>query len=70
MGHKVVLSTRNLRLKLLRKLQDWYMEPFEVLKRVGPTSYKLDLSHSSALKIIHPVLHISLLRGFENNGLR
>ena len=26
MGHKVLLSTRNLRLKLLRKLQDWYME--------------------------------------------
>ena len=70
MGQKVLLSTKNLRLKLPRKLQDQYVGPFEVLKRVGPTAYKLDLSHSSALKTIHPVFHISLLRDFEDNGLR
>ena len=51
MGQKVLLSTKNLRLKLPRKLQDQYVGPFEVLKRVGPTAYKLDLSHSSALKM-------------------
>ena len=69
-ARKVLLSTKNLRLKLPRKLQDRYMGPFEVLKRVGPIAYKLDLSHSSALKMIHLVFHISLLRDFEDNGLR
>ena len=70
MGQKVLLSAKNLRLKLLMKLQDWYVGQFEVLKRVGATAYKLDLSHSSALKIIHPAFHINLLRDFEDNGLK
>ena len=69
-GQKVLLNTGNLRSKLPRKLQDWYVGPFEVLKRVGPTAYKLDRSHNSALKTIHPVLYISILRDFEDNGLR
>ena len=69
-GYKVLLSTRNLRLKLPGKLQDRYVAPFEVLKRVGSTIYKLDLPQSSALKMIHPVFHVSLLREFEDNGLR
>ena len=69
-GQKVLLSTKNLRLKLPRKLQDQYVGPFEVLKRVGPTAYKLDLSNSSALKTIHPVFHISLLKDSEDNGLK
>ena len=70
MGPKILLSARNLRLKLPRKLQDQYMGPFEVLRRVGPTAYRLDLSYSSALKMIYPVFHVSLLRDFEDNGLR
>ena len=64
------MSTRNLKLKLPRKLQDCCVGPFEVLKRVGPIAYKLDLSHSFTLKMIHPVFHDSLLRGYEDNGLR
>ena len=70
MDQKVLLSMRNLRLMLPKKLQDRYIGPFEVLKLVGPTAYKLDLSHRSALKLIHPVFHISLFRDFEDNGLR
>ena len=70
MGQKVLLSMSNLRLKLPRKLQDWYVGPFKVLERVGQTAYKLDLSHSSALKMIYPFFHISLLRDFKENGLR
>ena len=70
MGQKVFLSTKNLRLKLPKKLQDRYVGHFEVLKRVVPIAYKLDLSHSSALKTIHPVFYISLLKDFEDNGLR
>ena len=64
------MSIKNLRLKLPRKLHDQYVGPFEVLKQVGPLAYKLDLSHSYALKIIHPVFHVSLLRDFEDNELR
>ena len=55
MSQKVLLSTRNFRLMLPRKLQDWYVGPFKALKQVGPTAYKLDLAYSSALKTIHPV---------------
>ena len=69
-GQKVLLNTRNLRLKLPRKLQDWDVGPFKVLKQVGPTAYKLDLFYSSTLKMIHPGLHFSPLRDFEDNGLR
>ena len=46
------------------------MGHFEVLKQAGLTAYKLDLSHSSALKMIHLVSHISLPRDFEDTGLR
>ena len=64
------MSTRNLRLKLPRKFQDHNMGPFKVLKRVGPTAYRLDLSYSAALKMIHSAFHVSLLRDFEDNILR
>ena len=64
---QVLLSTSNLRLKLPRKLNDQYMGPLEVFKRVEPIAYKLGLSYSSAWKMIHPVFHVSLLR---DNGLR
>ena len=36
---------------------------------MGPTAYKLDLSHSPALRHIHPVFHVNLLREFIDNGL-
>ena len=68
-GAQVLLSTRNLRLKLPKKLQDRYIGPFRVISRVGPTAYHLDLSTSSALKHLHPTFHISLLREFQDNGL-
>ena len=70
MGQEVLFSTKNLRLDLPRKLQDRYIGPFEVFKRVGPTAYKLDLSHSSALKMMHSVFFVSFLSNSENNGLR
>ena len=68
-GAQVLLSTRNLRLKLPKKLQDHYIGPFRVTSRVGPTAYHLDLSTSSALKHLHPTFHVSLLREFWDNGL-
>ena len=70
MGQKVLLKMRKLRQKLPRKLQDRCMGLFEVLKRLRPIAYKLDLSYSSALKMIHLVFHNSLIRDFNDNGLR
>ena len=57
-------------MKLPRTLQALYVGPFEVLKRVGPTDYKLNLSHGTILKMIHPVFHVNLLEDFEDYGLR
>ena len=68
-GLTALLSTRYLRLKLPRKLQDWYIGQFKVLKLVGPTDYKLDLSHNDGLRTIHKAFHVSLLRDFEDNRL-
>ena len=68
-GAYILLSTRNLHLKLPKKLQDYYIRLFRVISRVGPTSYHLDLSISSALKHLHPTFHISHLREFWDNGL-
>ena len=68
-GAQVFLSTRNLRLKLPKKLQDRYIGLFRVTSRVGPTAYHLDLSTSSDLKHLHPTFHISLLREFWDNSL-
>ena len=70
MGCKFLLSTSNIRLKLLGKLQECFIRLFEVLKRVGPTAYKLDLSHSATLKIIQPIFNVILFRDFFNNGQR
>ena len=35
---------------------------------MGPTAYRLDLSQS-ALRDVHNVFHVSLLKQFEDNGL-
>ena len=40
--------------------------------RIGPTAYHLDLSggkHRQALKGIHDVFHVSLLKPFKDNGM-
>ena len=46
------------------------MGAFKVLKQMGPTAYKLDLSNSATLRIIHPVFYVSLPGNYEGNGLR
>ena len=41
-------------------------------ERIGPTAYRLDLSggeHRQALKGIHDVFHVSLLKPFKDNGM-
>ena len=64
------MSTRNLKLRGSRKLSDRYVGPFVITAKVGPTAYRLDLSSSQALRGIHDVFHVSLLRSWSSNGMR
>ena len=71
-GNLVLLATKNLHLQGPRKLQDRFVGPFKVLQRIGQTAYKLDLSgqrHRQALRNIHDIFHVSLLRPHRDNGL-
>ena len=71
-GDFVLLATKNLRLQGPRKLQDRFIGPLRVLQKIGKTTYKLDLSgrrHRQALRNIHDVFHVSLLRPHRDNGL-
>ena len=64
-GDSVLLATKSLHLQGPRKLQDRFVGPFRVLQKIGKTAYKLDLSggrHCQALRNIHDVFHVSLLR--------
>ena len=61
-GDKVLLSTRNLNLAGSRKLKDKFIVPFVVQQRIGEVAYKLDLLSRAALRNVHPVFHVSLLR--------
>ena len=67
---EVLLSTRNLNLTGLPKLKDRYIGPFVVQQRIGEVAYRLDLSSRAALRNVHPVFHVSLLRQWRSNGLR
>ena len=44
------------------KLAPRYIEPFEILKRVGTVSYRLALP--SSLSGVHEVFHVSMLRKY------
>ena len=69
-GQRALLSTRNLRLKLPRKLQDSYIDLFVIIEHIGSTSYKSYLTKNSALRKIHPDFHMNLLRDFKDNVLK
>ena len=61
-GDKVLLSTRNLNITGSCKFKDKFVGPFVVQQRIGEVAYKLDLSSHAALRNVHPVFHVSLLR--------
>ena len=66
MGDWVLLSTRNLHLVAVRKLQQRFVGPFPVFQRVGQTAYKLDLK--GRFVGVHDVLHVSQLRPHVPGG--
>ena len=68
----MLLSTRNLRVQGPRKLHDRFVGPFTMTKRIAQTAYHLDLSggkHRQALRGIHDIVHISLLKPYKDNGM-
>ena len=48
------------------KLSPCYIEPFEILERIGDIAYKLALSPS--LASVHNVFHISMLKKYFQNS--
>ena len=68
----MLLSTRKLRLQGPRKLHDRFVGSFIVDERIGQTAYRLDLTggrHRQALKGIHSIFHVSLLKPYKDNGM-
>ena len=44
------------------KLSPLYIKPFEIVERIGPVAYRLDLPEE--LSRVHNVFHISMLRKY------
>ena len=68
-GDQVLLSTANLKLKVSEqtpKLLSKFIGPFSIVQVISPVAYKLDLPYS--LSSIHPVVHVSKLKLY-NNGI-
>ena len=68
----MLLSTRNLRLQGPRKLHDRFVGPFTMTERIGQTAYHLELTggrHRQALRGIHNVFHVGLLKPYKDNGM-
>jgi hypothetical protein len=68
-GEEVLLSTRNLKLKVVaanaRKLLPKFIGPFTVVKRVYAVAYKLGLPETMK---VHDVFHVSLLKHYTKSG--
>ena len=62
------MSTKNLRLHGTRKIRDHFVGPFVVIEHIGNMAYHLDLSCSAALRGVHDVFHVLLLRGWLTDG--
>ena len=61
--------TKNLRLHGTRKFYDCLVGLFVVVECIGNMAYRLDLSQSAALRGVHDVFHVLLLRGWLSNGV-
>lgn len=65
-GDKVLLSTKHLHLVGARKMQQRYIGPLSITKKVGTQAYQLKLPPS--LQKHHNVFHVSLLRPYVEGG--
>ena len=63
MGDKVLLLAKKLRLHGTRKFRDCFVGLFVVTEQIGSMAYHLDLSQCAALRGVHDMFHVSLLRG-------
>uniref|UniRef100_A0A2D4IPV6 Gypsy retrotransposon integrase-like protein 1 n=1 Tax=Micrurus lemniscatus lemniscatus TaxID=129467 RepID=A0A2D4IPV6_MICLE len=62
-GDKVLLSTKNIKIKFShKKLEPRYIGPFTIKEVINPVTVKLDLPNW--LGKIHPVFHINLLKEY------
>ena len=68
-GEKVFLKVspwkKVMRFGKKRKLSPRFIGPNEVIKKVGPTAYRLALPHD--LEKIHNVFHVSMLRRYRSD---
>lgn len=48
------------------ELSLWYIGPFEVLKKIGSTEYRLAVTTS--IFRVHPVFHVSMLKKYHRDG--
>jgi len=66
-GDRVLLSTKNLKLRVKQntKLLPKFVGPLDIVSRVGPVAYKLELPSTWS---VHPVFHVSLLKKFVPQG--
>ncbi|XP_050878472.1 uncharacterized protein LOC127082278 [Lathyrus oleraceus] len=70
-GHVFLKATSRLRLKgpfKLQKISLRYVEPYQVIERIGEVAYKLALPPS--ILEMHDVFHVSQLRKFILNSLQ
>ena len=62
---KVMLKRRVVKFSKQGKLVPRYIEPFEILERVGTVAYRLALPPS--LSSVHEVFHVSMLRKYTQD---
>ena len=66
MGDSILLSMHHIDLKGNHKLKPCFIGPFLMVQKVGSQAYQLRLP--VALKHVHDVFHVSLLKPFYSGG--
>ena len=65
-GDKVWLDMRNIKMNYHKKIRPKREGPFEILKVLGPVTYRLKLPLTWK---IHPVFHVTLLRQYKETDV-